>query len=138
MIGPPTVPPKRFVVQSRVLVDATPLVGFVDRVEVTVCEVLVQGAMQLVRAALDDSVELAASGASELCAVLVLKEGEFGNGLVRHVDDPPGNSLVVVIDALHHEIVVPGPLAADRRALAEASASARGDAGSLQREVEHP
>lgn len=62
------------VVQTRVLKDATSLVGFVDCVEVAVREVLVQRAMQLVGAPLDDRVELAAGGAAKLRAVLVLKE----------------------------------------------------------------
>ena len=69
--------------------------------------------MQFVGSALDDGVELAASGAAELRSVLVLEEGELGNGLVRHVNHAPGNALVVVVDAFHHEVVIAGPLAAN-------------------------
>ncbi len=94
--------------------------------------------MDLVGSALDNRVELPAGGAAEFRAVLVLEEGELGHCLVRHVDDSPGDALVIVVGALHHEIVVAGTLAADRRALAQAGASARSDAGTLQREVEHP
>ena len=78
-----------------------------------------------------------AGGAAEFRTVLVLEEGELGHRLIRHIYDSPGDALVVVVDAFDHKIVITGPLAADRRSLAQAGASAGSDARALQREVQH-
>ena len=129
--------PEAIVVQARVLMNASSFVGLVDRIQMTIREVLVQGTVDLVGPALDDRVELPASGAAEFRAVLILQQGELGHCLVGHIDDPPGDALVVVVDPLDHEVVVSGPLAADRRTFAQAGTPARSDSGALQREVQH-
>ena len=106
--------PEAIIVQTWILKNASPFVGLVDRVQMPIREVLVQGAVNLVGPALDDRVELPAGGAAEFRTVLVLEEGELGHRLVRHIYDSPGDVLVVVVDAFDHKIVITGPLAAGR------------------------
>ncbi|MYC67922.1 MAG: hypothetical protein F4X12_16465 [Acidobacteriia bacterium] len=119
------------VVKARLLSDAAPLVGLVQRVQRAVREVLVKGAVDIVAPAADHRVELASGGAAEFRAVLVLQQREFRHRLVRHVHDAPRDALVVVVDALDHEVVVARPLAANRGAFAQARAAAGSDARAL-------
>ena len=74
--------------------------------------------MDLVTTALNDGVELAAGGMAKLGGELVLENGEFRHALVGHGQTVTGGVFPVVIDALHIEVIVAGPLAANGRSFA--------------------
>ena len=125
------------VIETGSLEDSAPLVRLVQRVEPSIHEVLVERSVQFVRTALDDGVELAARRAPEFGSVLVLQRRELGHGLVRNLHDASGDVLGVVVYALDHEAVIARTLAAYRRPLPQAGATAGSDTGALKRQVQY-
>src|SRR5262249_52981642 len=116
-------------VVARVAENALIGIDGIQRVQIAILEVFIDRSVSGVRAALDHGVELAAAGVSELGADLVLKQREFGGGFRRDVHQRTGYRLIVVVHALDREIVIHGPLAADRRSRALPYAAVRGNAG---------
>src|SRR5207237_209948 len=103
--------------------DARILLQSVEGVQEAVAEEAVERAVVVVRAALCDGDELPAVGAPVLGGELVLDERELGDLFRRDVALRAGHSLVIVVNAVEHEVVVAGALAADRAAGAYAYAA---------------
>ena len=62
----------------------------------------------------ENLVELAACGVSKLRAELVLNHGEVGHGVVRHINQWAGDSLIVVVSTFNGEVILARTLAANR------------------------
>jgi hypothetical protein len=77
-------------------------------VEVAVLEVLVDAAVDAVRAGKNGGVELTARGVSKLWRELIGDQGEVADGVVGKVDEFAGDSFIVVVDAFDFEVVVAG------------------------------
>ena len=122
-------------VVARVLLESLILQRLVDRVQMAVQQVIVDRPMQLVGAALDDRIELAAGRMTVFGRELVLQHGELRNSIVGDEHQRPCHALIVVVDAFDSEIVVARTLAADGRSRSGANTSAACDARAEQREV---
>ena len=107
---PTDAPSERVLVETGNAADSLAGIGLVHRVQIAVLEVLVQVAVDLVGAALECDVELAAGGMTKLRVELVLKHREFFNGLIGDPDVRTGDVLPGVVHTLDHEVVLPGPL----------------------------
>ena len=110
--------------------------GLIDRVQISVLEVLVRATVEGVRSAGDDDVELSAGGVTEFRRELVGQQREFLNGIVRDVDQWSGYRLVVVVDTFNREVVVAGTLTADGRAGAGSDTTAATYAGGKERQIQ--
>jgi hypothetical protein len=71
--------------------------------------------VKAVGAAFHGSIELTAGGVPELSTELIGQESEVIYRFRRHGDQRAGDSLIVVVHAFDGEVVVAGPLTADRR-----------------------
>ena len=124
-------------VKAGIGFQALERVNIIDGIQIAVAEVLIQHAVIRVGAALDDGIELASRRVTEFGAELVLEKRETLDGVIGDNDQISGHRFVVVIHALNREVVVIGPLAADRRAGAEAQRTRLGNAGAEQRKIQH-
>ena len=106
-------------------------------VEVAVLEVFVGNAVELVGAAADGGVELTAGGVAELRREDVDDGGELADSVVGHIDQRPGDRLVVIVDTFNGVVVVFRAKSADRGAGSNAETAAGGDAGNEQREIDN-
>ena len=105
-------------------------------IQVAVLKVLVEAAMQLVGAVFQDGVELSARGVPEFGAKLILQQREFLSCLGWNIHQRTGNGLIVVVNALDHEVVVHRALAADRWARSLTHAAIARHAGAQQRQLQ--
>src|SRR6202035_4054492 len=87
--------------------------GLVHRIKVTVPEVLVEGPVDSIGAALYGGAELSARRVAEVRIELILNQRKVLHGFWWNRDEGAGNSLVVVIHSLDHEVVVTRPLSPD-------------------------
>ena len=124
------------VVVALILGVSSPDRGLIDRIQISVLEILISATVEGVRSAGDDDVELSASGVTEFRRELVGQQREFLNGIVRDIDQWSGYRLVVVVDTFNREVVVAGTLAADGRASAGSDTTAAAYAGGQERQIQ--
>src|SRR5437588_6389850 len=89
----------------------------------------------LVRAALSCQDELTAGRTSKFGGVLICKQREFLNCFRRDVNLWSCYSLVVIVNTIDDEVVVPRALATDRASRSNANATRAGNVRGNQRQV---
>src|SRR5580698_5578701 len=94
--------------------------------------------MQRVRSRHDQGVKLPACRVPILCRINILQQSEFLHSLVRNIQERPGNTLRVVVNAIDLEVVIARPLTADRRSRAGANSAGACYTRRLQRKVNYP
>jgi hypothetical protein len=115
---------KAVVIKPRHGRKSATLLQSVERVVISVLVILVRQPMKFIRAALHDGVELAAGRMAEFRRKLILQDGKFGNGVIRHFDQWPSDRGVVVVHTFDGEIVIPRTLAAHGRSRSHSHAAA--------------
>src|SRR6478752_4543962 len=93
--------------------------------------------MKGVGARLDRLVELATRGVSKLWRELILQHSELIDCVIGHLEQRPGDTLVVVVDALHCEVVIAWPLSGNRRSGSQPHAAAGSNTSVEQRQIDH-
>ena len=91
--------------------------------------------MIVIATTLGDRNKLPTVGASELSRELILHQREFCDFFRRDITLWPGYRLIVVINTVHHEVVITWTLATDGSATAYANAATAGYVWSDQGKV---
>src|SRR4051794_26778114 len=86
----------------------------VDRVEVAVLKVVVNGSMRDVVACAKDGIEFTAPTVTEKGRGLVLKQGKLCGCFVGNIYQRPPAKQIIVVDSVDVEVVCVGPLSGDR------------------------
>jgi hypothetical protein len=102
-----------FLTRDSLTNNAIALLRVIEGVEVKVLKEREGCAVKLVAAALGDGDELAAVRAPEFRRELILEQRELRHVFRRDVNLRPRDGLIIIVHAVHHEVVVARALSAD-------------------------
>src|SRR5207249_7614712 len=105
-------------VKAWLVIDTLSEVGLIQRIQLSILEILVSRPVYLIRSTFYNGIELPSRGMTELRRELILQERELSDRLIRNIDEWTSHSLVIVIHAFNVKVVIHRTLAANRRTCA--------------------